>query len=723
MLVTLRPKGFCRSLCPLPARALTTLPRKIPNFIPSWNPSTQGQKNKEEAAVGAYVVQDAEKEALKRAIWRAYIKSKVYDRDLPRWIPARAWDILWASQSVRSPMNRSREAHLNELYEDMRSVGQPVTVEQRIAYLEGMFFAGETDEALDQWEQDHAQSGAGRHHDYKPEHLEVGARMHAYVGNADRAREIMDELFDLYPSWDPTIMMAVLRAHTRISTEQHRDRAQKIYVRMKSLLGPKATLKDYDGWLVGFLEGLNLQYAKIVFKDMVADGHLAGNFSYAELTSVLRRLHLLYCLGTDIEKMTSICLHAISILPPPYHSHLFGDWMKLATVKRAPDASAQILELMFKRGLEPQTFHFNLLLKTLLRTKREEAELKAENIGWRMVEEFGKTSAEQTRSSSAQDAITKTVELAANSTPISNIERRIPPANVTTYGLLMQHHANHSQWEHVDYLRRRLKESEIAPNAEVMNVLMDNYCRQGKYDEVWEVYRTLTNVPKGTAGVFPNGASFRILWVTLRLALGDHQTREHNALPTPRQLVAETLYWWNIVRSRYDAKRFRMGLAAASHEAVNGLMMHCFSYTKDPPGSLVAMHALRKYFQIFPSNKAANTLNRQLAWIDLHWELPTVRAHYHHTGVHKRNLEKMAQVYHILMQNRFKRMNLTEDQFSNMSKEEVGDMNLDLLSEYVRVVLKRQYPPEEVEAMIDQAKQDMGVSDLQTGDLNAFDVA
>ncbi|KAF2253221.1 hypothetical protein BU26DRAFT_515597 [Trematosphaeria pertusa] len=663
------------------------------------------------------------KESIRTQLWRAYALAKRQISGLPSILPDRAWDIIWATQWAHTPQNRSRRSHLEELYRDMNSVGRATTVGQRTAYLESIFLNGKEEQALKEWEEDHSGLSTGSRQDYKPEHLEMGAKLHALAGNADRARAIMHELFDLYSDWDSSIMMSVFRAHTSAGTDQLSDVAKEIYAKMRERMGSKMELQDYDSCLVGFLEARHVRYAKQVFRDMIKDGYLASAFSARQVEEVLERLHLLYRLGTDIEKMTSIALQAISVLPQPYHSHVFKDWMKSAVVKKAPAASAQILDMMYNRGCKPETVHFNLLLKALLRTKDEPHILKAENIGWTMIEESRRSSSKKLDDEAAADIISKKAIQTAETALDSDIARKIPQANVTTFALMMRHHASNFQWEHVDYLARRLKETGIQPNAAVMNVLMDNHCRQGKYSEAWRTYKSLTDIPEGAPGVYPDGATMRCLWKTLRLALGDHATRDDPGLPTPRQLLAEMIHWWTRCRSRYDVERFRMGLAAADHGAITNLMMHCFSYIQDLPGSLVALHVLRKRFDIFPSDKAAEVLQKQTAWVDMHREMQSVRSQYYHSGVNQKNVEKMGRVFNLLMERRFERMNLIGDQFAYMSEEEVGDLGLNLLSEFVRVILKRQYPPEAVEALIDEAKKEIEVSDMPTGDMDAFSVA
>lgn len=752
-----------------PIRTLTTRPRRVPRYTRTWDPTTHKLVSADEPGAEQIAVREAldyasfkatreaqhqakglspdrvigKQYAMKRLekclslvhngasdsklraqLWRAYALAKAFAPELLEKLPNRAWEVLWTSNSIRVRRNRYCRAHVVELYEDMQSQGIFTTMLQKIEYLESMFFNGKEKEALQKWEEVYRQPPSGRRRDIDPEFFESGVKMHGLTGNAHRAHEVAESLYAYHPSWPPAAKFSVFRALSRSEgSEDHQLMAWKWYVQIKLALGKTASLSDFDTCFVGFLEGRNLSHAKRVFEDMVKAGLVANEYTHEHIHEVLRRLHLLYRLGYNVSSVTGIALHAISVLPKPYHSQVFGDWMKLAVVKKAPEATAQILDMMFNRGTIPETFHFNLLLKALFRTKSKKHELKAENIGWHMVEETTEPFPENLRFLHAGDAIASKQGLDMVKTGGPAQSRKIPSANVATFAILMQYHANHSQWEHVDYLARRMRELDILPNEDVMNVLMDSQCRQGNYNKVWDIYTSLTNVPTGTSGVFPNGATFRCLWKTLRMALGDHSARENNTLPNPRQLLAENLRWWNLVRSRVDAERFRVGLAAQDHGALNSLIMHCFSYVKDLPGSLVAIHALHKQLDLPPSNKAMSILQNHIAWVDMRRESPSLRAQYSRSGVPRQKLEQIGHIYNILQDARFKRMNITGDQWAYMSKEEMAEFSLNILSEFIRVILKRQHSPSDVERMIDEARQEIGLPDLMTGDMDAFNVA
>ncbi|KAJ4362816.1 hypothetical protein N0V95_001190 [Ascochyta clinopodiicola] len=603
-----------------------------------------------------------------------------------------------------------RQDHLAELNRDTTTAKTPRTAGQVMYQVERQFMAGKEVQALDQWDDNYCDFAT------RPEYLDAGARLYALAGHADRAREIMDHLFEQFPSWDISIIMAVFRAHTSSDLKQHHKTAKEIYLNTKSRLGTNATLETYDAFLIGFLEARSLSSAKEVFRDMVRGGYLGPE---THVHDVLRRLHLLYTLGTDISSMTSIALDAITVLPEAYHSHVFGDWMKTAVTEKAPQAAAQILDLMIHRGSEPEAFHFNMLLRALFRTKESADILKAENLGWKMIEE-ARLSMRKDRP--APQARTRDINRRLKNVSVldTNTTIAVPAASVSTFALVMRHHARNLQWEHVDYLTRQLKLANIEPNTTIMNVLIDNKCRQAKFTEAWQIYKSLTDNSEASTVVFPDGESIRCLWKTLRIALAHPAARDSPNLPTPRELLRETIEWWTLCRSRYDADRFLQGLAAEDRGAITALVLHCFSFAQDLAGSLVALHVLRHTFGFRPTEKAIEILQRQVAWVDMREETESVRMQYGSSANNAKNLERAAHAYRHLKERMTKDAKIATDTFGKHSEEDVGDLELNTLSEFIRTALVANYPPEVVESMVDAARNAVGVADLPNGDMTAF---
>jgi hypothetical protein len=64
-------------------------------------------------------------------------------------------------------------------------------------------------------------------------------------------------------------------------------------------------------------------------------------------------------------------------------------------------------------------------------------------------------------------------------------------------------------------------------------------------------------------------------------------------------------------------------------------------------------------------------------------------------------------------------MDLQEGDYEKLTDKEISDVGLNLLSEFIKVVLKRAYPAEVVEAMIKASCASVGCEGLETGDMKA----
>ncbi|KAJ4990189.1 pentatricopeptide repeat domain-containing protein [Stagonosporopsis vannaccii] len=653
---------------------------------------------------------------LRAPLWAAYTLAMKRKVSLPQCLPERAWNILWRSQYMDSSDVSRRQVHLAKLDRAIVAARAPPIAGQIAYRIERKFMAGLQDQALDMWAASRGNFGTA------PDYLDTGARLYALAGHPDQARSIMNHLLQLYPDWDTSLMMAVFRAYTSSGSERHIAKAKEIYHAMKGKIGNEATLEMYDSCMIGFLEARSLPDAKQVFQDMVRGGFLQTEVSEPQAESVIRRLNLLYSLGSDISGMSSIALDAIAVLPVAYHGHVFSDWMKSALVEKAPQAAAQILDLMIQRGYRPQTEDFNFLLRTLLRTKVPEDLLQAENIGWKMVEEARLSSIPPDRDPSGGRVKVIAERLQNGSVLDADPAASVPAASASTFALIMRHHASNSQWEHVDYLTRQLRLANVEVNSTLMNVLIENRAEKGQFREAWQVYKSLTDDPGRAEAVFPDGETIRILWRTLRMALSDPANREDPDLPTPRKLLRETVEWWTLVRRRPDAERFLRGLAAGNKGAITNLMLHSFSFAQDLSGSLVALHVLRQKFDIYPTRDAARTVLRQHAWEAMHNETDSVRIQFGLSNNRARNMQRLTHTYERLLSRRLRRLKITEETLQGYTPEQLGDLELNMISEFVRFVLLSHHSPEIVELLIQGAANATGVLHIPTGDINVFDM-
>ncbi|CAI6278770.1 unnamed protein product [Periconia digitata] len=666
-------------------------------------------------------------------LWHAYHSAKERTPDLSSALTKRAWATLLA-------LRRPEIDHVSRpIRADWIEAKPKFRKRPRMKHLKSMMMDGRETDALKEWEHDHYKDNSPQRIDFMPEHLELGVKLYALTGNADRALDIMKELFKLHPRWNTSVMMLVFRVHTDTNTEEHHEKAWNIYRKMRKSLGKRAALEDYDAWFVGFLECRHNLYARLVFQDMIRarvieaafpppETGKSGDVARKHVYETLRRLYLLSRLGTDILRITDIYLLAISVLPASYHSHIYLNWMASAIAFQAPNHLGHILNMMIKQNLQPATEHYNLLLKALLRTGEQPSINKAEDLGWRMVEEARK----QGPPASGAKLLSATIANAKDSMqnkgpePIdANKARKIPGADGATFALIMQHHADLDQWEHVDYLARRLDKSGISPNDDLMNVLISNHTRKGQFGKAWTTYTNLTTASRSTPGVFPNGTTIRYVWRNLQLALHHDASKDSSVLPSPRLLLAETVTWWQKCHQRMDADHFLTGLAASNRTAIIHMMLHCFSYTRDFAGSLVALHVLRQYFDIYPLVDTRKVLQFQATWTEEFDPRRRTRGLVRRAYDCEKTMSTMEAIYEILAEQRWERMGYTSDdeRIVDLDPIVVEQAELDLLSEFIRVIMKRAEDPETVEAMIAQAKEEVGVPHMTTGDLDAFSVA
>ncbi|KAF3046431.1 hypothetical protein E8E12_008754 [Didymella heteroderae] len=626
---------------------------------------------------------------------------------------------LWKAYKYMEWTNMPRRhIRLTELYDELVKTRRfDLDLAGQVAYrLEQKYMAGSQQEALELWK--------GFRHQYpeSPEFLDTGARLYALEGSPDQAREIMDQLLALEPDWHVSVMLVVFRAYTSSQREQHLEEARRMYKAIKTKIGDHGSIETYDNCLLGFLEARSLPDARQVFRDMVEAGHLNYTGSEHQIREVLRRLTRLHALATGISSMSAVALDAIAVLPVAYHGHIFSDWMKYTYLQDSPQVVAQILDLMIERGYQPEAVHFEFLLRALFRTQEPDDVLKAESIGWKMVEEarLSSTLADRSAPETRVLAIKEKLDTASVLDPNSPV--RAPAAKSSTFALLMSHHAERFQWEHVDFLTRQLREANVAPDCTIMKVLINNKIRQGQFTEAWQIYKTLTGDETHEGSIFPDGESIRCLWKMLQLATNDSANQESLDLPTPRHLLRETMDWWRLVRQRPDAGRFARGLIGLSGNEAHRLLLHCFNQYHDLAGALVALHVLRMEFNVYPTPEDAIRLRKQIAWVSLHDQTDSARRQFSLSKNNARNLERLKYTYERIRSRKLKELYAWGGTEFPMTEADAGDFELEVISVFVRVILLGSREPEAVELMIQDAQRAIGVSDLPTGDASAFDL-
>lgn len=146
----------------------------------------------------------------------------------------------------------------------------------------------------------------------------------------------------------------------------------------------------------------------------------------------------------------------------------------------------------------------------------------------------------------------------------------------------------------------------------------------------------------------------------------------------------------------------------------------CFYMYKDLPGQLVAMHVLAQIFELHTTPKAVHAIHRSLSLINLPTATEAQRREVHASGAFNKRIERLLRVQEALGQQRAKSALAAGEDIAALQNDRLFKLNL--LSELIRTLMLREYGPEEVERLIDEAKRDIGVPNIETGDVNAFDL-
>jgi len=240
--------------------------------------------------------------------------------------------------------------------------------------------------------------------------------------------------------------------------------------------------------------------------------------------------------------------------------------------------------------------------------------------------------------------------------------------------------------------------------------------------EAWQIYKILTGDETHEGSVFPDGESMRCLWKMLQLASNRSANQGSPELPSPRHLLRETLHWWRLVRQRRDTRRFTRGLVGLAGNESHRLLLHCFNLHQDLAGTLVALHVLRMEFNIYPTENDAARLRRQIAWVSLHDETDSARRQFSLSDNNAKNMARLKYTYKRIRDRKFKELCAWGGMGFPMTEADAGDFELEVISEFVRVILLGSHEPEVVELMIQDAQQAIGVERLPTGDVSAFDL-
>lgn len=634
----------------------------------------------------------------RRKLWQSYSRCKDHLPPFTHLLPDEAWDILWTSQEKVSGGGRERAVHLSTLAKDMTQSGKKLNVRQRIVLIESLLLEGRQVEALECW---HSQAGQATKDSELPiEYKLLGVRLYALGEDPQKAQQMA---FDILEQGDlelSSILVPVMEAWVR-STDEHGTRnAWALYLHLKARLGLRIKPEDYDKITVTLLHAGRKDLALAVFKDMMLTGEeteYESNELYKRSLGLVNKLHL----GSiDPSELTEVSLTALTVLPRKFQNKFFyGSWMKRLIGMGYPDEAAMVVDLMYERGVKPDSKHLNGIMGAWLRKGTAKDKEKAERMGWAMIQERLDLVRRRQGSSLPTD---ERVDDALDIQIPLHLKRTVSPATIETFSLLLLHYERRGRLKMVQLLREYLRSAQIGPNTFFMNHLLYAKLRSGEHQRSWELYKSMS--PK----VQPDLETFAALWDCEKAHQNRLSTYSSDKFPGPRRILSEMVSWYLAlgVKSRRDVQQ-------AFSKGLYDQIIRCICLAKDLEGTVVALYAMKEYFHFYPDGETARMVMLQVASMGkgVSKNPGRRRPRLSDNTQRKANIARITKVFELVTDQRAVTL---QQRGVTLDQDATNEEQLYLLSEFVRVVLRKMTSDEvEVEHSIEQAAWAMGVGGMR----------
>ncbi|MCJ1226442.1 hypothetical protein MMC12_003094 [Toensbergia leucococca] len=639
----------------------------------------------------------------RKELWRWYSRCK---QNLPPFlhlISGESWNVLWSSQYNHLPGNPDRATHLRILSQDMISSGKDLDRNQRLVFIDSLYLEGRYREAIDHWQSQ--QSILQNDGQNSLEHGMLGVRLFASQGDAQKAQNIAMDLINEHGSETARVLLPVIEAWALGDDNADIQRAWALYLRLRAHLGSAMKLEDYDRITMCFLKVKRSDIALAVFKDLMLGGGYSQHGSTELYKASLGIVGSLQSESINASDLTKVSMTALTILPRRFQNKFFyGSWIKKLLGMGEADAAATVVELMYERGVKPDSKHLNGILGAWIRSKSTANKEKAEQMGWAMIRE-------------RLDFVSRRRNQLPNSANVINLSevriphhilRVVPPATIETFSVLLLYYERRGMLKHVQLLKDYLPAAEIVPNSYFMNHLLYAELRRGNHLGAWQLYRKMDSTVK------PDLETFACLWDCEKAHFNRLAMYDADEFPGPRTILCEMISWFSTLgNSARDAIR---------HDFSKDLydqIIRCMCLAKDLEGTIVALYALKESFLFSPDQDTARMVVLQVARIgsDERRTIKKRRTRLSGSTQGKANIAKVTRVLDLVTKQRTEALQNHGINPETWEEKRQADEQLYLLAAFLRVVLHSTTPSElAVDGHIEKAAWQMGVSGVPMRD-------
>lgn len=647
---------------------------------------------------------DLANQDIRRRLWQSYARCKAFLPPFLHLVPEKAWKVLWASQQTVSPDDPHWASHILTLSEDMLTAGKELDLYQRILYIEALRSEGQQDLAIAQWQQLKAHLGDDKR--ASEEHELLGVRLFASHGDPEKAEKIALNFLSTEKQEESRILIPILNAWAQRGDDIGIQHAWALYLRFRKHVGSNITMDDYDNITMGFLSVGRTDLALAVFKDMMLTGQKTDQGSMELYKKSLAMMGRTQESAITVADLNRISMTGLVTLPRRFQNKFFyGSWLKKLLGMGETDAAAQVIELMYERGVKPDAKHLNGIIGAWLRTGTDKNREAAEKMAWAMIHERLDFVSTRRRGHEYKPSNLPTV----SGLPIPvHLRRSVTPANIETFSLLLQHYGRRAQDENVQLIRNTLTLAEIQPNTYFINHLLYFDLRRGQHQAAWIKYKEMF----GT--VRPDLETFACLWDCEKAHIESLTLHARDKFPGPRVIMYDMMTWFQGVNpSRGEDKAVQEDFSKELYDQI----IRCMGLASDLEGAIVALYALKETFGFYPDENTTRMVNLSVSRMKIGVQTDT-QGRQRGKNIRKANANKIAQVFGIVVQQR--EVVLAEhglDDFAQLDDEVYVQEALFRLAEFLRTVLRRTSRDEtSVESSIEKAAWEMGVGGIVIDD-------
>ncbi|CAG8213729.1 unnamed protein product [Penicillium salamii] len=649
-----------------------------------------------------------EKESDERArqeLWKWYRRCKQTIPGFLSIMPTGTLNAVWNAQATGEADAALRSTHMQTLVQDAALIGQELSTPQILFYIVCLHDASATSLALEQWEAYQAELSQKKQD--LEEYWKLGVRLFASDENPQRAQDIALAFLANDKTRQSRVLIPVIIAWGKLSGKEAEVKAWALYLQLKTLLGSEMTMEDYDQISIGLLAAGRLDTAVAIFKDMMVTGQDPANDSTALYKSALGLAGSLQASSINETAVNKVSLSVLKVLPRRFENRFFyASWMKKLIGMGEVDSAALVIELMYERGVKPDSKHLNGIIAGWLRDGSTAARDKAERLAWSMVQHRIDAAWKRFQPAAISPRLQVTHEPEVRLPRF--MQREVPPATIETFSILLLHYTRRGDDDMVKYLIKCLGDSQIKPNSYFMNHLLYAELRKQDVRSLWSKFQNMS------AAIRPDLETYACLWDCGKLQYDRGRTAFDIGFPSARQLYASMLSWYSqLPPSTQKATREQMP------KELYDQIIRCFCLSKDVSGTLVAIHSMRSIFGFAPDDTTARLIVLQVARLAaVPADTPKRRLRrLSSTPRSKENIGQVSRLLELLGDRKAESLRVQGLTVDQLDPEELKQYQMEIMGSMLRIVLSRTdgLDPAQIEEKLETVAKEMTVEQIDLG--------